>query len=127
MSLLMLLAIGWMTVFSAPSDEQMQKNADPIMDNILSAIKAGNYDDYIKDFDAQMKSAVTKDNFQRTNQVLKASIGIYQSRTFGMVMEKDQYQIIIWKGQFSKQKDVMIKLVLSQINGKWKVSGLWFG
>jgi len=114
-------------VYAQPIDAQMQKIADPIMDNILTAMKNNDYTAYCRDFDETMKNTVTPEKFRQSNENIKLGLGDYQSRDFGMVMKQAPYTIVIWKGHFSKRSgDVMIKLVLTQLNGIWKVSGLWF-
>lgn len=114
-------------VYAQPTDAQIQKIADPIMDNILTAMKNNDYTAYCRDFDETMKNTVTPEKFRQSNENIKLGLGDYQSRDFGMVMKQAPYTIVIWKGHFSKRSgDVMIKLVLTQLNGIWKVSGLWF-
>ena len=125
--LLLGLVFGLGAVYSLPTDTQMQKIADPIMDNILTAMKNDDYTAYCRDFDETMKNAFTRDKFRQSNENIKLGLGDYLSRDFGMVMRQVPYTIVIWKGHFAKQSgDVMIKLVLAQVNGTWKVSGLWF-
>ncbi|NOZ21103.1 MAG: hypothetical protein GXP25_08435 [Planctomycetes bacterium] len=109
------------------TDEAMRAAADPMLDNILEAMKAQDYVKYCQDFDAKLKAAISQIKFLTSNAQIRARLGDCQSRTYLGFLKKSPAVIVLWKGKFSKSdNDMLIKLILTRQGDKWLVSGLWF-
>jgi len=127
LSILFLLVLAVSCHAYAETDEEIRKIADPMMDNILQAMKTNNYENYCRDLDNIMKKAMTKEKFLKGNEGLKQRYGDFKSKKFHTLQSIKEFRKIIWRANFSKAKnDVSLQLVLKKYGKKWKVSGLWF-
>ena len=101
--------------------------ADPILDNILQALKAGDHAKYQRDFGPIMRAAATAKAFGRTRDVLVGQLGGYRSRAYLGLLRKGGMTVVLYKAAFDKTRDdTLIKLVLVRRDGKVVVTGLWF-
>jgi len=108
--------------------KQVQKYADPITENILLAMDEDDYAKYSEHFDQSMKNAIPKASFKETNAAIKAKIGNYTSKSkeIQKAEKDDQYTVAIYKAKFTGEaKDVMVRVVFSENDGKMYVSGLF--
>jgi len=100
--------------------------ADQIAENILLAMNEDDYARYTKHFDEAMKSTVTEDVFKRNNSLIKSIIGDYESKEFWKVEDKGTYTIVYYKAKFTREPEVIVKVVFQETAGAVYVSGLWF-
>lgn len=106
--------------------EQVQKYADPITENILLAINEDDYAKYSEHFDQAMKNAIPEATFKETNTAIKAKIGNYSTKEIQKAEQEDQYTVAIYKAKFTEEtKDVIVRVVFSETDGKMFVSGLF--
>ncbi|MCD4786258.1 MAG: DUF3887 domain-containing protein [Candidatus Eremiobacteraeota bacterium] len=128
----MFLVIMFLFVLSsslvfAETDAQTRKIAEPMMGNILQAMKNRDYNQYVKKFDPEMKKAATKARFIVACDFVKTNFGDYVSRKFFEIEKKDGYVKVVWKAKYSKAKRVIqMELVLKKYNNKWLIAGQWF-
>jgi hypothetical protein len=107
---------------------QVRDYADPITENILSAMNEDDYAKYSEHFDEVMEDAIPEAIFQQQNNLIKAKIGDYTSKEFWKIEGKDQFTIVYYKAKFTQEpEDVIVKVVFQETAGKMRVSGLWFG
>jgi hypothetical protein len=109
------------------TNQEMKNVADPIMDNILDAVKLENYMAYSKDFDQALKVVGSRTKFFQVSRYLKQTMGNYMYREYMGSVHKDNLVVVLWKATFDKtQDDVLIKLFLTKQNNRYIVKGLRF-
>jgi len=122
------------TVSSAVSSDasiedlrKVQKEAGPIIENILTAMNEKKYINYIRDFNDSMKSAYTEDVFKTNTDLLGKSIGKYVSKTYFKMEKMQQHYAVYYDAQFTKAKGpVVARLVLERNDNKLQVALLSF-
>jgi len=106
---------------------QVRSYADPIAENILTAINTDDYAKYSENFDDVMKTAMPEALFQQTNAAIKDKIGEYISKEFWKIDTQNQYTIVFYKARFTQETaDVTVQIAFHEVSGKNLVSGLWF-
>lgn len=106
---------------------QVRSYADPMTENILSAMNDNNFIKYSENFDDAMQNALTEAIFQQQNSLIKAKIGDYTAKEFWEIEIESQFTIVYYKAKFTKEPaDVTVKVVFQEIAKEMYVSGLWF-
>jgi hypothetical protein len=100
--------------------------AGPIIDGILRGFNNNDYHDYSKDFSDIMLKAHGKGKFEETRDFIISKAGRYVSRGDSQVMEQGSYLIVISKARFTKENEVLVKVIFSADDTEHKVLGLWF-
>lgn len=107
--------------------KKIQQEAEPVIENILTAMNEKNYKNYIRDFNASMKAAYTRDVFKKNVKLLQGKIGKYKSRTPSRVERAKTRYIFYYNAKFSKAKEpVVVRLVLERAVQKLQVVFLSF-
>jgi hypothetical protein len=107
--------------------EKVQAVGDSLLNNLLDGMKTNDYAKYSRDFDATMKSVLPEKAFIATNKQIIELFGEYKNSEYLGFLNQKKMTMFLWKGFFSKsQDDILIKLVVSEIDGKYLISGLWF-
>jgi|GEM_PF-1830438 len=90
--------------------------ADPIIENILTAINTGDHAAYTRDFNEAMKSAYRdKKQFKKINKWRRSRIGTYTAKNVWKIEKQNQYYIIYYWAKFTNaQNPVTIRLVLER-------------
>ena len=106
--------------------QEIRDIAEPILDNILDGFKFDDYLRYSKDFDPALKVIGSRTKFFKVNRYIQSSLGNYLAREYMGSLRKGDMIIVLWKGTFDKTRnDVLIKLVVTERNNRYLVSGLW--
>jgi hypothetical protein len=107
--------------------ETLQTSALNILENILQGTSQGDYNLYARNFSSIMKQAQDREAFLLLQRNLQRHLGKLNSVEYlGFYRQLGQI-ITLFKANFSKEKDdVLIKLVLEDKNGEFRVTGLWF-
>ena len=109
------------------SNEQVLAIADPIMDNIFDGLNNDDYYKYSRDFDSTLKETLSPERFLSVHKEIKDWVGNYLYREYLGFINRQAITIIFWKGVFDKTQDeILIKLVVSEHEGNYFVTGLWF-
>lgn len=109
------------------SDNTLKDKVDPVAENILQSMNNSNHETFIKDMDEKMKSTFTKEYFKDMNDKMLPKIGTYKSKEYWQTQKSGDYQVVFYKAKFDKEKDyVIVKVVVSEKDGKVLVSGLFF-
>jgi PBP1b-binding outer membrane lipoprotein LpoB len=137
--ILIFLAMGWTgcgeedktkTTTDQTTGEQMDEVvqletiAEPMLASIMSAYNSGDYQAYSKDFNQEMKNAVTEEAFTSSRTDMLETIGKYTSHTFVSHKTEKEYEIFQYKAMF-EQDEVNITLTLEKQGDTYKVVGLW--
>jgi len=108
-------------------DNSLKDKVDPVAENILQSMKNNNHDTFTKDMDEKMKNTFTEDYFKNMNDKLLPKIGTYQTKEYWQTQKSGDYQVVFYKAKFDKETDnVIVKVVVSEKDGKILVSGLFF-
>jgi len=110
-------------------DEELKrivKEADPIIENILTAINKNDHAAYIRDFNDAMQSAYSdKSQWKKINNWRRSRIGSYEAKQVRQIQKQNQYYIIFYWVKFTKaQNPVNIRMVVEQGKGALKVAML---
>jgi hypothetical protein len=113
-----------------PSEQDLAvlEYADPVAENIMSALNSNDYSAFSRDFDTNMLGAMGETGLAQLRDSLNAQVGDFQSLGTGKVSETEQagvkYIVVEYPAQFAKAK-VTLRLVLSA-EPPYKVNGLFF-
>lgn len=104
------------------SDAEILKVADPIMDNLMDASTAIDYDRHVRDFTPRAKSVLTREALQSICEHYQATKGFFGKREPVAVFRRPDSVAIIWRQQFTKQEgDFVAEMVLVQSGGRYLV------
>jgi hypothetical protein len=111
-------------------EEQVRQYADEMAESILTGIKEDSYEKYSRDFNEIMKKGIPEKSFNESNKMIKDKIGNYESKTFSKaekIIDKNaEYITVYYNAKFTKEpKDVIVKVVFVETDGKINVAGLW--
>lgn len=108
------------------NSDEIRQYADASAENILTAMKVGDYTKYSKDFSDQMKSALPESTFKSQNSLIKNKIGDYVSKEFTKVDTQDKYVRAIYTTKFTNEpNNVMVTIVFLKDDASHKVQGLF--
>ncbi len=94
-------------------------------DNLLAGLNANDYAVFSRDFDAQMKGAMTEAQFANTQKQVIGKIGKYLSRQVDRVERTGDFFAVVYTAKFENDSPVALRLVF-RANEPHLVSGLWF-
>ncbi|MCX8024736.1 MAG: DUF3887 domain-containing protein [Thermanaerothrix sp.] len=99
--------------------------AEPMAENLLNGLFAGNYTTFSADFDEAMRKGLDEKAFADLRQTLESRLGAFKSREVSSVLESGNYYIVVYRLRFEKDDAVTMRLVLTKAEPHL-VSGLWF-
>ncbi|PKN91344.1 MAG: hypothetical protein CVU44_19715 [Chloroflexi bacterium HGW-Chloroflexi-6] len=94
-------------------------------DNLLTAMKAGDYAAFSRDFDQQMLDAMTEAQFEALKTERDATLGAYVSRQVNRVVQTGDFYAVFYDAKFEKDESVAMRVVF-RVAEPNQVSGLWF-
>ncbi len=103
--------------------------AGAITENILLALNANNYDQYIRDFDPTLKQATPQTTFEQLFTLFQINVGDYfpKSKVFSRAYVQDNYTVVVYICKYSGEPaNVTVTISFEQANGKTEVAGLYF-
>ncbi len=125
-----LLNVGKMPAWAMDnlSDQEAMKISEPILHNILSAIKSGNLQAYRSNFHPNYQSMVTEQKFNQMLNVYRQKVGDISELKFLGVLNRIAGPIALWKGKTkSTGEDILIILSMKKDNsGQYKLTGQFF-
>lgn len=106
--------------FEEMSEEEILEIAIPIMDNLMDASTAIDYEKHIKDYTERMKKITTKEYLQKVCEEYQVEKGFFSDRKFVAVFKRPASAAIVWKQSFTKAKgEFVAEMVLVYKNGKY--------
>jgi len=100
--------------------------ADPIAQNLLQGLKAGDYAKFSIDFDDEMKKAIDEKEFKKLKELFKTKIGDYVSKEYLSINKSGKYIAVFYTGKFTEEpQGVVIRVVFEQNDGKNLVAGFF--
>ncbi len=100
--------------------------SEPVADNLLQGMNNADYAAFSRDFNAQMKGAITQQAFQSNLlTTIGGKLGKYVSRQVSSVSQVGSNLLVIYTAKFEQEDGVTIRLSLEQAEPH-HVSGLYF-
>lgn len=107
---------------SQKSDAEILSVANPIMDNLMNASTAIDYERHIRDFTDRLKSVLPKERLDLICRDYQSTKGLFASREFVAAFRRPDSVAVVWKQNFTKQPgDFVAEMVLVQQSGKYLV------
>jgi len=124
-----LAASSFQETHSARADDPdlVREKASHIFLNLIQGTFDGDYGAYSQDFSSAMKRANDRESFLLLQRNLQKNLGKFKTMEYLGSYRQLGQTITLFKAQFGKEKDdVLVKLVLDEKDGEFKVTGLWF-
>ncbi len=104
------------------SDADILSVANPIMDNLMEASTAVDYDRHIRDFTDRLKQRLSRQQLEWICQDCQSSKGHFAEREFVAVFRRPDSVAVVWKQRFTRQPgDFVAEMVLLQQGGRYLV------
>ena len=104
------------------SDAEILSVANPIMDNLMDASTAIDYERHIRDFTDRLKSVLSKERLEWICQDYQNTKGVFTQREFVAVFRRPDSVAVVWKQGFTQQDgEFVAEMVLVQQDGKYLV------
>jgi len=97
------------------SDAEILAVATPIMDNLMDASTAIDYDRHIRDFTDRLKSVLSRESLQAICEHYQSTKGFFAEREFVAAFRRTDSVAIVWRQRFTQQPgEFVAELVLVQ-------------
>jgi hypothetical protein len=104
------------------SDTEILAVANPIMDNLMDASTAIDYERHVRDFTDRAKSVLPSDRLREVCEAYQNTKGFFAKREFVAVFRRPESVAVVWRQWFTKQPgEFVAELVLVQSGGKYLV------
>lgn len=104
------------------SDEEILAVAIPIMDNLMDASTAIDYDRHTRDFTERAKGVLSRDALQSICEQYQSTRGFFARRELVAVFRRPESVAIVWRQWFTKAPgEFVAELVLVQRDGRYLV------
>jgi len=104
------------------SDEEILAVADPIMDNLMVASTAIDYERHIRDFTERAKSVLSRDALESICKHYQSTKGFFAECEFVAIFKRPESVAIVWRQWFTNAPgEFVAELVLVQKDGKYLV------
>lgn len=104
------------------SDEEILAVATPIMDNLMEASTAIDYERHTQDFTERAKSVLSKSAFESICKQYQSTKGFFAKREFVAAFRRPESVAVVWRQTFTKTPgEFVAELVLVQQGGKYLV------
>ncbi len=104
------------------SDAEILGVTNPIMDNLMDASTAIDYERHVRDFTDRAKRVLPKERLRTVCEEYQSTKGLFGRREFVAIFRRPEAVAIVWKQWFTKQPgEFVAELLLVQIDGKYLV------
>lgn len=104
------------------SDAEILAVVTPIMDNLMDASTAIDYERHTRDFTDRLKSVLSKESLQSICEHYQSTKGFFAKREFVAAFRRPDSVAVVWQQGFTKQPGQFVaELVLVQQGGKYLV------
>ena len=104
------------------SDAEILAVANPIMDNLMGASTAIDYERHIHDFTDRLKGMLSRERLEGICREYQSTKGFFAKREFVAVFRRPESVAVVWKQRFTKQPgDFVAEMVLVQQDGRYLV------
>ena len=124
--------------------EDELKTAELFATQMLDGLFGDSYEKFIKDLTPEGRAKVTEPVFNTIRSEVLKRMGTYKSRVYLGWLDRGIFNIYLWKGSFEPSEqvleslkiqkkskkdlpkfDVLIRLEMGRVDGKWKVFGFY--
>ncbi|MFQ5342457.1 MAG: DUF3887 domain-containing protein [Anaerolineae bacterium] len=112
-------------VLTGADREAVLAYAEPLTDNLLAGLNAGDYPAFSRDFSAKMREALDESGFATTRAGIVEKIGAYVSRDVTRVEKRSGFIVVIYSASFEQEDGVTVRVVFEPA-GEHRITGLWF-
>lgn len=112
------------TTLSGADQETILAFSEAATDNLFAGLAANDYDLFARDFDAEMKAAMTESNFAALKENLDSKVGNYISRTVDKVTQSGEFYAVVYQAKFELEEPVYVRVVFRAAEPH-SISGLW--
>lgn len=107
---------------SQQSDEAILAIANPIMDNLMAASTAIDYDRHVRDFTDRLKTMLSRERLEWICREYQASKGFFAERSVVAIFRRPDSVAIVWKQGFTRQPgEFVAEMVLVEQEGRYLV------
>ena len=104
------------------SDAEILAVVTPIMDNLMDASTAIDYERHTRDFTDRLKNVLSKESLQSICEHYQSTKGFFAKREFVAAFRRPDSVAVVWQQRFTKQPgEFVAELVLVQQGGKYLV------
>ena len=104
------------------SDAEILAVVDPIMDNLMDASTAIDYERHTRDFTERAKSVLPESALESICRQYQSTKGFFAKRVFVAAFRRPESVAVIWRQSFTKAPgEFVAELVLVQQNGRYLV------
>ena len=102
------------------------KGALPVAENVVSALKVGDYQRAVRDFDSRMRAALPAEKLKATQEMqVKPIIGEILSYAFSTLTLDGNNVIVIYKLKCTRDDEAVVRVVFDKLDPTFRVGGLW--
>lgn len=96
--------------------------AEPIMDNLMDASTAIDYERHVRDFTERAKGTLSKAQLEAVCKSYQDAKGYFADREFVALFRRPDSVAVIWRQRFTRAPgDYVAELVLVEQNGRYLV------
>ena len=99
--------------------------SEPMADNLLLAMNAGDYTLFARDLDEAMLTSIDAAGFDDMRAQINGKIGDYLSREVTSVTMAQGFYIVVYTARYELDEPVAIRLVF-HVDEPHLITGLWF-
>lgn len=104
------------------SDAEILAIATPIMDNLMDASTAIDYERHTRDFTDRARSVLSKERFQSICKHYQSTRGFFANREFVAVFRRPDSVAVVWRQWFTRQQgEYVAELVLVRQGNRYLV------
>ncbi|SER23124.1 hypothetical protein SAMN05421690_101373 [Nitrosomonas sp. Nm51] len=104
------------------SDAEILAVVNPIMDNLMDASAAIDYERHVRDFTDRAKSVLPKERLQSICEEYQSTKGFFAKREFVAAFRRPGSIAVVWRQWFTKHPgEFVAELVLVQRGGRYLV------
>jgi len=104
------------------TDEEILRVANPIMDNLMDASTAIDYERHVRDFTDRAKSVLSKERLQKICREYQNNKGFFGKRELVAIFRRPESLVVVWKQWFTKQPgEFVAELLLVEKDGRYLV------
>ncbi len=108
------------------TQEEALTKATPVVEGILKAQDAGDYEGFCSFFEGALKQNITKEDFLKNQQNIQNSMGTLEEKVFVTSLLRDGLIGLVYKCKFSNSEDdFMVTITINDKSDPIKATGIW--
>jgi hypothetical protein len=97
----------------------------PITERLMQALNTGDEEAFTSEMTEQMTQASSGTGFVRMRAQIWGVIGDFESAEMRQVLRQQDVWNVVYRADFSEEKGVVLRVVYAEIEGEYRVAGLW--